>query len=175
MQTKKLLLFAVLFTALAIVGRLIEHPWNFTPIGALMLFSGFMLPRRFLWIPLTSLVATDVIIGTYQWQIMLVVYGSYALTVAAAYTYRSSYGFMKAIGSSVGAAVGFFLITNAAVWLWSGMYGAGASGLLASYVAAVPFFRNSLAGYTLFSAVFFGIYEIVRVPLSMRARAAARS
>ena len=40
----------------------------------------------------------------------------------------------------------FFVVTNFAVWATGRLYPLTGSGLAACYVAAIPFFRNSLAG-----------------------------
>src|SRR3954463_13500030 len=61
--------------------RLIPHPPNFTPIGAMALFSGAYLGRRWLAFaaPLGALMLSDAVIGFYQH--MEVVYLSFALIV----------------------------------------------------------------------------------------------
>ncbi len=132
-------------------------------MGALVLFSGFVLPKRWLVLPLAALAATDAILGTYHWQVMFAVYGSYAVMLAAAYTARQYYSFAAVLGANVGAAVLFFLATNAAVALWSGMYPQTFDGVMASYIAAIPFFRGTLAGHLVYGAAFFGIYELARL------------
>ena len=52
----------------------------------------------------------------------------------------------------------FFLITNAATWLMSGMYPLTAAGLATCYIVAIPFFGNTLASDLLYSGVLFGLY-----------------
>jgi hypothetical protein len=46
------------------------------------------------------------------------------------------------------------------MWLFSGFYPLTAAGLAACFVAAVPFFQNSLAGDLVFSALLFGGWAI---------------
>ena len=147
--------------------RIIPHPWNFTPMGAFVLFSGFYLPRKWMWLSLVALSITDIIIGTYQAQVMMVVYGSYAIMLGAAYGLRKTSAMRKyklsvILGTSVASALLFFLTTNFAHWMWFGGYANSFSGLMASYTAAIPFFRNSLLGYVVYSGVFYGVYEFVR-------------
>lgn len=173
MSKKYLIILGLVFTTLAIAARLLPHPWNFTPLGASLLFAGFILPKKWLWLPIVALGASDLIIGTYHAPVMIAVYLSYGLVMAAAYNLRSYYNFGVALITSLGGAVLFFLITNAAVWLWSGMYQSDITGLWASYAAGLPFFRNSLSGDLFYSAVFFGVYELA--PLAFRLRRASRA
>ncbi|MBI1961148.1 MAG: hypothetical protein HYS45_00425 [Parcubacteria group bacterium] len=165
MNKTNLVLFGVAIAILAVAGRILPHPWNFTPMGSLMLFAGFLLPRKWLWLPLAALALSDVIIGSYQFSVMATVYASYAFTLGASYAARRHYSFTTALGASIASSVIFYLTTNAAVWAASGMYSPDFSGLMSSYVAAVPFFRNSFAGDLLYAAAFFGAYEYARAAL----------
>src|SRR5713226_2207762 len=67
---------------LAAVLRIIPHPWNLTPIGAIALFSGAMFKNRWtaFTLPLASLFAGDVFVGFHK--LMLIVYASFAISVA---------------------------------------------------------------------------------------------
>jgi hypothetical protein len=159
MNKKQIIILVIIFAVATVIMRLVPHPWNFTPMGALVLFSGFMLPKKWIWLPLVALVISDIIIGSYTFGVMATVYSSYALMLGISYAARHHYSFGTAIGSSVASAVIFFILTNAAVWAFSGIYSPDASGLMASYSAAIPFFRNSFAGYLVYSALFFGVYE----------------
>lgn len=164
------LLFALLFIAITIVLRLSDHPWNFSPLGALFLFSGFYLQKRWMWLPLSALVVTDIVIGAYQWQVMMAVYGTYAIMLFGAHFARHSdvmrgYNAAPVMGLSIGSAILFFITTNFAHWMWFGGYAHTLSGLMSAYVAAIPFFRNSLLGYVFYSAVFFGVYEAARLSI----------
>ena len=50
----------------------------------------------------------------------------------------------------------FFLVTNFGVWALGTMYPNTFAGLLACYVAAVPFFGNTLLGDAAYTVVLFG-------------------
>jgi len=54
----------------------------------------------------------------------------------------------------------FYLITNAAVWLFSPWYPAGIEGLMLSYTMALPFLKYTLLGDLFFVGVFVGVYEL---------------
>lgn len=165
MSTKNTIVLAVIFTALTIVSRLVDHPWNFTPLAALALFSGFILPKKYLALPLIAQFASDIFIGTYTWQIMLVVYASYFIMALAASQLKKHYHWSAVALSSLGASILFYLLSNAAVWLWSGMYPVNFTGLMASYAAGIPFFRNTMLGDLFHVAVFFGSYEVIRLAI----------
>ena len=54
------------------------------------------------------------------------------------------------------------MVTNAAVWLFGNMYNAGISGLIQSYIAGIPFYRNMMLGDVIYTLALFGIYEFSR-------------
>src|SRR4051812_16679635 len=68
-------------TVLAALSRLLPHPPNFAPFGALGLFTGAHSRKRFAWaIPLIGLLASDVILGLYHLVLMAFVYGGFAVS-----------------------------------------------------------------------------------------------
>jgi uncharacterized protein DUF6580 len=50
----------------------------------------------------------------------------------------------------------FFGVTNFGVWAFGSLFPKTAAGLLACYVAAIPFFKNTLVGDAIYTAVLFG-------------------
>ena len=61
-------LLALVLIVLAAALRIAPHPWNFTPIGAMALFSGAIIRDRrlaFLF-PLLTLLAGDVFLGFHK-------------------------------------------------------------------------------------------------------------
>jgi len=169
MQKKQIIIFSVILAIATVVMRLYPHPWNFSPMGALFLFSGFYLPRKWMLLPLITLSVTDLIIGTYQIQVMMVVYGSYAIMMFGAHYIRSKGDKMASVfGLSIASAILFFITTNFAHWMFFGGYAHNISGLMQAYVAGIPFFRNSLIGYVFYSAMFFGVYELVNLSSSIK-------
>ena len=55
----------------------------------------------------------------------------------------------------------FYLITNAAGWLFSPWYSAGIEGLMLSYAMGLPFLKYTLLGDLFFVGMFVGAYELV--------------
>jgi hypothetical protein len=101
---------------LAAAVRILPHPWNFTPIGAMAIFSGAMFRDRriaFLF-PLAALFAGDLFVGLHR--LIPVVYASFLLSVLIG-TWLSNRRTILRIGGAVFlGALQFFLITNFAVW-----------------------------------------------------------
>jgi hypothetical protein len=140
--------------------RLVPHPPNFTPIGAMALFAGATLPRRAMAVaaPLLALLVSDLVLGFYAG--MEVVYLSTALVVAIGWLVAARRTVVSIAAAALASSVAFFLITNFGVWLSSGMYARSASGLAACYTAALPFFQNSVAGDLFYSALLFGGFAL---------------
>lgn len=154
-------LAAFALIAFAIAMRLLPHPPNFTPIGGLALFSGMYLPRRWaLSAPLAAMAVSDALIGFYSLPILLSVYGSFGVILLIGMWLKRRRRIMPVLSGVISGAVIFYLVTNAAVWAFSGMYPPTFSGLMASYVAAIPFFRMTLASTLLYTAAFVSTAEL---------------
>jgi len=72
------------------------------------------------------------------------------------------------VGGAFGAAIFFYLWTNFGVWLLDGfgMYSNDMSGLLASYVAGIPFFKAQLFSNLMILPVTVGVIELLRFTFS---------
>ncbi len=159
-QTK--LIVSVILISLGVVCRLLPHLWNFAPIAAITLFAGFYLGWRYaIILPLLAMTIGDFFIGFYDWKLMLVVYGSFALIGLAAGWLKKYKSLETVAASSILASVIFFLATNWAVWQFSPWYAKSLSGLINCYTLALPFFRNTMLGDLFYTAVLFGAYEAV--------------
>lgn len=153
-------LFALLILAAAL-SRLLPNPPNFSPIEAVGLFAGAWLASRWLavLVPLAALLISDAFLGFHSG--MPVVYGAMALIALAAHSGlrgRVSVGRVAFFG--LAGASFFFIVTNFFVWLSSGMYPHSGAGLIACYVAAIPFFHNQLAGVAVYSTALFGAWAL---------------
>jgi hypothetical protein len=166
------------FTRAALIGgtilfaavlRVVPHPWNFTPVGAIALFSGAVVRNRvtaFLF-PLAALFAGDLFLGFHV--LMPVVYASFLLNIVIGLGLRESRAAARLGGAVLLGAIQFFLISNLGVWWFLNSYPRTAPGLLACYEAAVPYFWNTLTGDALFSGLLFGaLYLAERAYPAMR-------
>src|SRR5262245_29891059 len=153
---------------LDLFARLLPHPPNFTPIAASAVFAGMMLRHRALAlaVPLAAMLLGDCLLGGYDWRVMGVVYASLALPAGLAMAARRSRTSLVIVPVVLSSSLIFFATTNFAVWAWSGMYPLTISGLAHCYLAALPFFQNTLCGDVFWSAILFGGWWLARRILS---------
>ena len=164
------ILIALALVAVAVVGRLLPHAANITPLYAVALFACATLPRRWaLAVPVAAMVGSDLIIGMHG-SVMFTWTGMLAFA-ALGYGMRGRASTGRILMSAVAGSVVFFVWTNLGVWMTSYMYPRTADGLVTCYVAALPFFRNSLLGTVAFAGAIFAAYEWLR--LRQHARSAA--
>lgn len=154
---------AILLVLLGIATRLMPHPANVTAVGAVALFAGLYLPKRWAYVlPLITMAASDLIIGFYSWPIMAAVYGSFLVSVTLGlWASRQHYRILSAVGATLIGALVFFFVTNAAVWAFGTMYPHTLAGLGTSYLMAIPFFKASLVGDVFFMTILVGLMETV--------------
>ena len=160
MNARILTLLAAILAAAAL--RLVPHPPNFTPIGAMALFSGAYLGRRgavALVAPLGALFLSDLVLGFYRG--MPTVYFSVALIVIIGWMALRRVSPIRVGGAAIASSVLFFVLTNFGTWLSSGFYPRTLAGLEACYIAAIPFFQNTVAGDLFYAAVLFGGFALL--------------
>jgi len=176
MDNKARLLALVLAIFAAAAMRLIPHPPNFSPIAAMALFSGAYMPRRALSFaaPFGALLLSDLFLGGF-YPGMNFVYLSFALTVLIGWAVARRKTALTIAGAAVASSILFFVLTNFGMWLFSGFYPLTWPGLVACYVAAIPFFQNTLAGDLFFTALLFGSFALAeRLVPALRQRQEAR-
>lgn len=171
-MSRKQLLQLLSILSLVALTRLLPHPVNVAPMGAIALFSAASFRSntlRFI-LPLILTAFTDLLLtltvnaaytspssyfGSYTTYLM---YLSYPL-IGLLGLYASKKGQTKQplrIGAySLGGSLIFFLLSNFAVWS-GGFYGYSWSGLVSCYVAAIPFFHHSILGDLMYNAALFG-------------------
>jgi hypothetical protein len=150
---------AAIFIAIVVATalRLVPHPPNFTPIGAMALFSGAYLGRKGVIAfaaPLGALLLSDLVLGFYRG--MPTVYFSVALVVIIGWLSLQRVSPLRIGAAAVASSVLFFVITNFGMWLSSGLYPRTLAGLEACYIAAIPFFQNTVAGDLFYATLLFG-------------------
>ena len=161
--TTTAVMWIVLLVALGTVGRLVAHWPNFTPMAAVALFAGLLFRGWLAWtIPLVALFVSDAILGFYDVGSMAFVYLGMLLATALGRAISGPQPSLLAIGGmSLGAAVVFFIVSNLGVWLYGALYPMTLEGLIACYLAAIPFFKYMLAGTVLWTAVLIGIHFLL--------------
>jgi hypothetical protein len=158
---KPRLIVLITIILIAAASRLIPHPPNLTSITAVALFGGAYFPDRRLafLVPLAALFLSDLILGFYTH--MEVVYSSFALIVCVGLWLQKRRTTIYIVGAALASSILFFLLTNFGVWTLESLYPKTMAGLLACYVAAIPFFQNTLQGDLFFTAVLFGGFTLL--------------
>lgn len=148
----------------AVALRILPHPWNFTPVGAMFLFGAATFRNRWegLLAALAALAASDYATSLILWQgrSRIVVSSWIAFTAVGmiGWTLRRKVTGLRVIMASLAGGSAFFLLSNLAVWLQGSLYPRTWSGLTACYVAALPFLRNDILGNLVYCAIMFGSY-----------------
>jgi len=193
--------WAAVVAVVAGFARLIPHPWNLTPMGAVGIFGGSRLPAWLAFtLPLGILAASDAVI--YAWKgwspFNPVVYASFLVYVLLGYFLLRKPTALKVVGVSLLGSLQFFLLTNFAIWLTASVpaadlgglasawvpsnhadypqllrYSFDLSGLLACYVLALPFYGGTLAGDLVYPLVLFGVHRWLIEPAGDAAPVAA--
>jgi hypothetical protein len=160
---KNAVCFAAL-VAVVVVGRLMPHWPNFTPVAASALFAGFFFRNRLLAaaVPVVAMLISDRLIGGYETRVMIAVYASLLAPVLFGALLQRRFSAIALVGSSLTASVLFFLTTNFAVWNSGHWYAHTAHGLMLCYTAGLPFFRYTLGGDLFFSAALFGAFALLK-------------
>lgn len=168
MKPRSALLLTMIFAAAAL--RLLPHPSNFEPIGALALFAGAHLEkRRAFLIPLAAMLLSDALLGFHS-QVP-VVYAAFALVAWMGFSLKGQVT-ASALGvSGLAASLLFFALTNFGVWMFDSLYPHTLAGLAACYIAALPFLTNSIAGTLFYSAILFGGFALAERKLPVCAPA----
>ena len=133
-------------------SRVIPHPWNFTPILAVGIFSGFYFKQIYLsfFVVIFSMFIGDLFLGFHS--TMFFTYISLVVAVLIG-LYIKRFNFTEILFSGLASSLGFFIITNFGAWLTLEMYEKNLTGLLQSYVLAIPFFHNTLISTLLYLVV----------------------
>ncbi len=162
-----------LLILMAALSRLLPHPSNFAPIAGMGLFGAayfskkyyaFLIPFIAYWVSdllLDNIVYTQYYDG-FQWMGSPWVYASFALIIVLGFMLLKKVTVNNLVIASLSSSVLFFLITNFGAWISSTIYAKSFSGLIAAYVAGIPFFWNTLAGDLFYVSVLFGSFELVK-------------
>ena len=145
----------------AALSRLVPHPPNLASVTAIALFGGaYFSDRRLAFlVPLAALFLSDLVLGFYSH--MEVVYVSFALIVCIGLWLQQRRSVFHIAGATLASSVLFFLLTNFGVWAFETLYPKTVVGLIACYVAAIPFFQNTLQGDLFYAAVLFGGFALL--------------
>jgi len=156
---RTLILIALALIAFGVIMRLLPHPANLAPVGAIALFAGAVLPRKLAWwLPLGIMVVSDLFLGAYDG--ILFTWAGFLLVTLFGMTLRNQSNWLRIPFGALGASVIFFIVSNFGAWLQGGMYAHTWAGIVLCYEMALPFFRNTFAGDLIYSGLLFGVYAL---------------
>jgi len=166
-------MIAYLLVVLAVLSRVLvlHHPgwFNFTAVGGALLYFGARRSWREMITPLAVLMATDYCLTVYvyhypfEWQGYAMTWTWYLAAMVLGWILLSAkVSFVRVAAGVLLGPTSFFVASNYAVWVSSGMYPHTLTGLATCYAAAAPFYRNDLASTAIFLAAAFGVPALVR-------------
>ncbi len=150
-------MFSIFAIIVCVVFRLTTHFPNLVPVGAMAIFAGRTLPKplAFLTIILGLLVSDYYLSQLHGYAFLtagsLFVYAGFAVQVLLGRGLRQVKG-----GSFLAAIVGafaFFILSNLGTFLFQNLYPHTIEGLVQCYTMALPFFRATLIGNLVWTAV----------------------
>lgn len=172
-----------LMILVAALSRVLPHPYNFTPLVAMALFSGAAFDKKW-WayiMPLLAYLLSDLVISLmgsrgFYGVSQLFVYGGMLLVTALGTTLRRPKA-IKVLGYALTGSAIFWIISNFGVWVASGIPGSleyePGLTLGMTYLRALPFynqfsgqlFLGAFGGDLFYSAVLFGVYALAQKSL----------
>jgi hypothetical protein len=176
---RELAVFGLLL-AIGVLGRWAQPDWNFTPIAAVTALGGFYFRRLLpaVLLPVSILAISDLLLVAHDsWPVLVTVHAMMIVPLFLGRSARGTSGRQAAWRwglCGVVPATAFYLITNLAVWAFTGLYAKTLAGLAACYVAAVPFYRTMLIGDLFYLAVLLGCLAIARATTKTPAVAPAK-
>ena len=167
-------IFPISLILILAFARLIPHPWNFTPVIAVAILSGYFFKNIYLSfsILLISMLIADVFLGFYE--NMIFVYISLLLIAFVFFKISKKINFKNLFIYSFAGSLIFFVISNFGVWILGSPgvdnlpYDKNLNGLIECYILAIPFFGNTFISTVIFS------YPAMFIYRSLAARSSAR-
>jgi hypothetical protein len=141
--------------------------FNFTAVGAGLLFFGSRRPRWQMVLAVAVMALMDVYLTTkvygYAFHVSayLVTWAWYAAVCLMGSALLRKVTALRVVGGVLASATSFFVLSNFMVWAGGGMYPHSVAGLASCYGAALPFYGNDLISTGVFAAAFFGLPVLV--------------
>ena len=154
-------------------------PPNFSAFYALAFCAGAFFPRNIKWwLPLGTLVATDIALDFYyqSFSVMqLVNYAAFGLIILFGTRFNHRSRFLGLLAGGIVGAILFYLITNTASWLSNPEYTKDLAGWIialtkgtSGYPPTLEFFRNTLMSGGLFTGLFAGALKLTEAAESAK-------
>ena len=162
-------------------------PPNFSAFYALAFCGGLYFRGQMAWwLPLGTLAVTDILLNALYYHepvlsaYMLVKTLSLVSIVFLGRLFSPRAAWVKLVCGGLLGAVGFYLITNTASWLYNPAYAKTLAGWFQALTSGIPgypptwsFFRNTLLSGGLFTGLFVGAMKLTEAPESAKEKDAA--
>ena len=166
---KWLILPYCLIVAVAAARLSMVFPFNFVPIFSCLLFFGAKRKNKELALACAVFIGVDIFLTKIKYGYPLSVdhavtwlwYG--AALIAGAKLLRRSYTLQRVFTGLLSTAISFFVVSNLAVWMAWQLYPKTWAGLGSCYIAALPFFRNSLFSEVLATGMVFAVVRLLEI------------
>jgi hypothetical protein len=169
-------IIVLILSVVVLLSRMIDHPMNFTPIIALILFSASVVNNKLMkvLIPFGLILVSDIFIEISTGRGFElgspIVYLAYGVVFLIGFGLIKQPTFQNVILGSFLSSFAFYLITNFALLypeaaqsdMALGIYSHNLDGIWACYKAGLPFFRNMMAGDLLYSGLLFGGFAFLK-------------
>jgi hypothetical protein len=141
-----------------VAARLLPHAPGFLPVAASGLFAARVLriPALAIIVPVLGMILSDVALPGEDWRIQAVGFAAIAIPAVAGIATRRWNGVLPTVATMVVSSILFFLLSNGAVWAFSGMYPLNWQGLMQCYAIALPFLDKTVMGDLFWTAILFG-------------------
>src|SRR5215831_9515120 len=165
-------MLAYLFLLIAVAVRVLAGTGTFatlgfTPLGASLLFFGSRMPRKHFPAAVALVIASDIYLNLKVYGIHLswdqgIIRAWYVGACFIGVLINGRIKPLNVLGTALGSSVSFYLISNFGVWAAGYVgYPKTFAGLLASYIAAIPFFEKGIVSDVVFSAIFFSVPVLI--------------
>jgi hypothetical protein len=160
------------------LSRLLPHTlsfslFNFSPLGGIALFSAAYFKRKYMayLLPFVALWLTNLLIDNlffsqyyngFAWFANPEVYFAFMLIVLMGTGLLNKITTPRVGIAAISASLVFFVVTNFYAWFNTDLYPKTQEGFIACYIAAIPFYWNTLASDIFYSVVLFGGFELVK-------------
>ena len=146
-----------LLIVMGVMSRFIDHAPNFTPILSIAIMCSLYIKNRFIvLVPISIMLLSDLYIGNH----IIAPWVYFSILAICIVSFFAKNNIRSVLLYSLINSILFFVVTNFGVWV-SGGYYYSAEGLISCYIAALPFFRNTLISTFLFSLSIFALYNLV--------------
>jgi hypothetical protein len=155
-----------LIVVLAALTRFIPHAWNFSPVYGALLFGGANMKKRHsIWFSALTLGASDIVLTKLIYHLHvgwdeLFQMAAFASIAVIGWILQRRFSIRRLTFAGLAAPIAFYLISDFGVWLGFNSYPHTFTGLVACYLAAIPFQGRIMASTALFAGVLFGTQRL---------------